>query len=64
MPGKRYRTMVRTAGGKRQRAGPRYHALRRSGLSKASSAKIIIAGRTHKRRVRMARKAARTRRRR
>ena len=39
-----------------------YRGIRRSGLSKTSVAKIANAGRTHAARVRMVRKAARTRR--
>lgn len=41
-----------------------YRALRRKGKSKSSAARIANAGRTHVARSRMARKAARTRRRR
>lgn len=41
-----------------------YRALRRQGMSKTKAAKISNAGRTHVQRSRMAKKAARTRRRR
>jgi hypothetical protein len=64
VPGKRYNAMVKAAGGKKTRAGDRYHALRRAGLSKSIAARITIKGRTKAGRRRMARKAARTRRRR
>jgi hypothetical protein len=40
-----------------------YRGIRRSGASKRSAARIANAGRTHAGRLRMARKAARTRRR-
>lgn len=43
---------------------PVYKALRRKGASKSKAARISNAGRTHVQRVRMSRKAARTRRRR
>lgn len=61
MPGKRYRAMVKAGGGKKANAGRRYHALRRSGLSKEISARITIKGRSKAGRSRMAKKAARTR---
>lgn len=38
-----------------------YEALKSSGMSKSSAARITNAGRTHAERVRMAKKAARTR---
>lgn len=41
-----------------------YRGIRRKGKTKTSSAKIANAGRTHAQRVRMAKKAARTRKRR
>lgn len=41
-----------------------YRALRRKGKTKTLAAQIANAGRTHEQRVRMARKAARTRKRR
>jgi hypothetical protein len=41
-----------------------YRALRRQGMSKTKAAKISNAGRTHAQRSRMAKRAARTRRRR
>lgn len=41
-----------------------YDALRRKGMSKSKAARIANAGRTHAARSRMARKAARTRKRR
>lgn len=60
--------MVSSAGGKkgfvyknRQKA---YRGIRRSGESKPHAARIANAGRTHEQRVRMAKKAARTRKRR
>lgn len=60
--------MVSSRGGKygfvypsRQRA---YRALRRTGMSKSHAARISNAGRFHSGRSRMAKKAARTRRRR
>jgi hypothetical protein len=56
MPGKKMRSIKGGAAGRR-----RYEALRRSGLSKSSSAAITNAGATKAGRVRMARKAARTR---
>jgi hypothetical protein len=40
-----------------------YEAIKRSGLSKASAARIANAGKTRKGRVKMARKAARSRKR-
>jgi hypothetical protein len=55
MPGGKYRSI------KRPRA---YRGLKRAGYSKTRAAKISNAGRTHADRVRMARKAARTRKRR
>lgn len=58
MPGKRFRAMTK-AGGKG--SAKRYHALRRAGMSKASAARITIKGRSKSGRKAMARKAARTR---
>jgi hypothetical protein len=60
MPGKRFAALVKAAGGKS--GGKRYEALKRSGLSKSSAAAIAIAGKTHGGRSAMARKAAKTRR--
>lgn len=61
MPGKRFAALVKAAGGKK--AGKRYEALRESGLSKSSSAAILLAGKTKSGRSRMAKKAAATRKR-
>lgn len=60
--------MVSSRGGKYGYVTPGrhdvYRALRRRGYSKEKSARIANAGRTHGQRVAMARKAARTRKRR
>jgi len=60
--------VVSSAGGRKgfvyQSRHPAYRAIRSKGNSKSKSAAIANAGRTHAARVRMSRKAARTRRRR
>lgn len=59
MPGKRFAALVKAAGGKA--GGKRYEGLRKPGLSKSSAAAIAISGKSKAGRKRMARKAARTR---
>jgi hypothetical protein len=57
MPGKRLKSIT-----KKRR--PAYEAMKKAGLSKSSAARIANAGKTKKGRKAMARKAARTRKRR
>lgn len=54
MPAKRLRSITP----KRRKA---YEAMKKSGMTKSSAARIANAGKTHAGRVRMAKKAARTR---